>query len=83
MKKSTAINILEDIQDSLYCNNWKENSLLKIRYYTNCLEVSISPKINKLIEKYRKSINQYGKNNKKSLKLAKKIDDEIDKIFKH
>lgn len=81
MKKSTAINILEDIQDSLYCDNWKEQSLIKIIHYIKCIEIAINPKIIKLIEKYGESIKHYGKNDKKSRKLAKKIDNEINKIY--
>ena len=51
MKKEIAINILEDIEDSLIQKNWKEESLKNIDLYRKGLEIATSPKIKNLVKK--------------------------------
>lgn len=81
MKKEIAINILEDIEDSLIQKNWKEESLKTITLYRKGLEVSTSTKIRKLIEKQKEYLEKYGESGKKTLQINKKIDDEIRRIY--
>lgn len=81
IEKNTAIDILEDIQHSLYSEDWKGNTLRTISMYTKNLEITINPKINKLINKYQKLVKQYGEDSKRSGKMAKKIDEEMKKIY--
>lgn len=83
MEKEIAIGILEDIQNSLMQKNWKEESLKTIAIYRKRLEIATSPKIKNLVEKYKEYKENYGENDKKTLKIAKKIDDETHKIYKN
>ena len=60
---------------------WKEESLKTIAIYRKGLEIATSPKIKNLVEKYKEYKENYGENDKKTLKIAKKIDDETHKIY--
>lgn len=81
IEKEIAINILEDVQDSLMQKNWKEQSLKTIAIYRKGLEIVTSSKIKNLVEKYKEYKEIYGENDSKTLKIAKKIDDETHKIY--
>lgn len=81
MEKEIAINMLQDIEDSLMQKNWKEQSLKTIAVYRKGLEVATSTKIRKLIEKQKKYFKKYGESGKKTLQINKKIDDEIRRIY--
>ena len=81
MEKEVAISILEDIENSLQKENWKDESLKTIAIYRKGLEIAINPQIEKLIEKHRQYIEKYGENNQKSIKIGKKIDKEVQKIY--
>lgn len=81
MRKEVAIEILEDIQNSLMQENWKEESLRTIAIYRKGLEIATNTKIKNLIEKHREYIKNYGENDKKTIKIGKKIDEEVQKIY--
>ena len=81
MEKEIAINMLQDIEDSLMQKNWKEQSLKTIAVYRKGLEIATSPKIKNLVKKHTKYIKKYGENDKKTLEIVKKIDDETHKIY--
>lgn len=81
MEKEVAISILEDIENSLQKENWKENSLRTINQYEKGLKVATNKKIQELIEKQKVLIEEKGKNSKEIIKINKKIDEEIRKIF--
>lgn len=82
MEKDVAINILEDIENALYTKNPKENTIKTLEIYRKNLEISTNKKIQKLVDKRKNYIQEYGKNGRKTLKLDKKIDKEIKKILK-
>ncbi len=81
MEKQIAINILEDIKSSLLGNNGKENGLKKLEIYRKNLEIATNKKIIKLIERHKLYVKKYGKNHYKSVRLSKKIDEEMRKIY--
>ena len=81
MEKEVAISILEDIENSLQKENWKEESLKNIAIYRKGLEIATNPKIKNLIDKHREYIKKYGENYKKTIKMGKKIDEEVQKIY--
>lgn len=81
MEKEVAISILEDIENSLQKENWKEESLKTIAIYKKGLEIATNLKIKNLIEKHREYIKKYGENDKKTIKIGKKIDEEVQKIY--
>ena len=81
IEKQIALNILEDVQDSLMQKNWKEQSLKTIAIYRKGLEIATNPKIKNLMEQYKKYKEIYGEEDKKTLKIAKKIDEETHKIY--
>lgn len=81
MKKQIAISILEDISTSLMDNNWKEKTLKTIEIYRKGLEIATNVKIKNMIDKHSEFTKKYGENHKKTIKLGKKIDEEIQKIY--
>lgn len=81
MEKNVAISILKDIQKTLMDNNWKEKSLQTIEIYEKGIEVATNEKIKKMINKHSQYIMLYGEADKKTIKLAKKIDKEMQKIY--
>ena len=81
MEKEVAVNILEDIRNSLMKENWKEEALKTITIYRKGLKIATSPKIKNLIKEYREYREKFGENSSKTLKIAKKIDDETHKIY--
>lgn len=81
MRKEVAIEILEDIQNSLMQKNWKEESLRTIAIYRKGLEIATSPKIKNLLKKHKECKEKYGENGKKTFKIAQKIDKEKHKIY--
>ena len=82
MEKHVAINILEDIEQLLNVENAKQRALKTIEIYIKGLEISTNTTIIKLINKQKEVLQKYGENDKKTLKLNKKIDKEIKKILK-
>lgn len=76
IEKDVAINILEDIESSLYSEKWKCNTLRTIMQYKKGLLIATNPKIKKLVEESKK----YDENSIKYRTIAKKIDNEIQKI---
>lgn len=81
MEKEVAIDILKDIRNSLMKENWKEETLKTIAIYRKGLEIANNQKIEELIKRYKEYKEKYGENDKKTLKIAKKIDDETHKIY--
>ena len=51
MEKEVAISILEDIENSLQKENWKEESLKTIAIYKKGLEIATNLKIKNLIDR--------------------------------
>lgn len=81
MEKQVAIDILENIQETLTGENAKEKGLKIVEIYRKNLEISTSKKMRKLINKQKEYCQIYGEDDKKTLKLVKKIDEEIQRIF--
>lgn len=59
----------------------KRIGLKTIKIYRKNLEIATNEKIQKLIKKQKEYIEKYGENGKRTQKLNKKIDKEINKIF--
>ena len=81
MDKQVAINILEDVIQSLIGDNAKRKGLSTVNQYIKGLEISTNEEIHALINKQIEYRQQYGENHKKTLKLNKKIDEELRKIY--
>lgn len=77
MEKEVAISILEDIQESLQKENWKDESQKTINIYRKGLLIATNEKIKKLIEESKR----YDEDSVKYIKIGKKIDEEIQKIY--
>lgn len=81
MEKEVAIDILKDIRNSLMKENWKEETLKTIAIYRKGLEIANNQKIEELIKRYKEYKEKYGENDRKTLKISKKIDDKIREIY--
>lgn len=81
MDKQTAIAILEDIGNTLEEIDWREKGIKTIDIYIKGLKIATNEKIQNLIHKQDEYFKLYGENSKKTLKLSKKVDKEISKIF--
>ena len=76
IQKDIVENILENIENSLYSKNWKFNTLRTIKNYKKKLLIETNPKIKKLVEESKK----YNENSIRYRRIAKKIDNEVQKI---
>ena len=81
MKKEVAIDILEDIQNSLMNSNWKQETLKILNHYIRGLEIAKDEKIKKMVNKHCEYKKIYGENGRKTIYLSKKIDKKIQKIY--
>lgn len=81
IEKERAISILEEIETSLKSDNWKEDTLHTINLYIKGLKVATNKKIKKMIDVHIRYIEKYGEDDMKTIKLGKKIDKEIQKIY--
>lgn len=82
MEKSVAISILEDIRQALNdTNNAKDKALKTVELYRKNLEIATNDKLKELIKKHTEYSRKYGEDDRKTLKLSKKIDKELRKIF--
>ncbi len=59
----------------------KRIGLKTIKIYRKNLEIATNEKIQKLIKKQKEYMKKYGENGKRTQKLNKKIDEELNKIF--
>lgn len=81
MDKDVAINILEDVKQSLYRENGKQKGLSTVTQYIKGLQIAENKEIHQLIVKQQEYIKKYGENGRKTIKLNKKIDEKMQKIF--
>lgn len=78
--KSDAINILEELEEDLKKGN-TEKAKQDINYYIKNIEITTNKKINELMFEYLEKKNKYGLYNRRTIRISKKIDKEILKIF--
>lgn len=81
MNKQTAIDIFEDIQYCLNSEDWKNRTLKTIDLYRKNLKIATNKKIQKLVEIQKEYIKKYGENVEETIKINKKIDEELRKIY--
>lgn len=81
MEKQIALGILEEIQQSILNNKDKEAVYKVIRIYKKNLQLSTNQRIKQLIIKHKAYVEKFGEESPKVLRLGKKIDKEICKIF--
>ena len=81
IQKERAIAILEDIQDSLMSDDWKEKTLQNINLYIKGLDIVTDKKIEKMVNKHCEYTKIYGENGRKTIRLGKKLDREVQEIY--
>lgn len=81
MDKEVAVSILEDVKQSLYNENAKQKGLSTINQYICGLKITQNEKIQQLINKQKEYCKLYGENDKRTVKLNRKVDEELKKIF--
>ena len=81
MDSFTALNILEEIKENLYVNDNGISALKTINIYKKNLYLASNKDLERLINKRLVCLNKYGENNFKTIRLTKKIDKIIHKIF--
>ena len=81
IEKDVAISILEDIEYNLNNEDWKNRTLKTIDLYRKNLKIATNKKIKKLVEIQKKYIKKYGENAEETIKINKKIDEELCKIY--
>lgn len=81
MDKGVAVSILEDVKQSLYNENAKQKGLSTINQYICGLKITQNEKIQQLINKQKEYCKLYGENDKRTVKLNRKVDEELKKIF--
>ena len=81
MDSFTALNILEEIKKNLYVNDNGISALKTINIYKKNLYLATNKDLERLINKRLVYLNKYGENNFKTIRLTKKIEKIIHKIF--
>lgn len=73
IEKAVAIHILEQIEADL--KNEKKDKAIE------SIDRILNNKLYNLMTEYKKVLEKYGKNNKKTLKIEQKIDKEMTRTF--
>lgn len=73
IEKAVALNILEGIEENLKGGN--------IDKAIESIDRILNNKLYNLMTEYKKVLEKYGKNNKKTLKIEQKIDKEMTRTF--
>lgn len=82
MEKTVAIAILEDIQEKLQdTENPKIKGLQTISNYRKNLEIATNEELKELIARHTEYVKEYGEYDKKTLRLSRKIDKKMRKIY--
>lgn len=81
VSKEDAINILEDIKQCIIDDFTGKKALKTIDIYKKNLEISINPKIRKLVEEQKEIISRYGEDDKHTTRINNKISKELSKIY--
>lgn len=76
-----AISILEDIKQCIVDDFTGKKALKTIDIYKKNLEISINPKIRKLVEEQKEIISRYGDDDKHTTRINNKISKELSKIY--
>lgn len=77
IEKEVAINILEDIEQCLFDENWKHKTLSSVEQYIKGLEIAVDEELKQLIEEYQKC----DENSDKAMLLAEKINNKICSVY--
>lgn len=80
IEKSEVLEILQDIVSNLNYDNWEKAKKDTDTYIKN-LEITTNEKINQLVPIYNDYQNRYGEYDRKTVKIRKKLDKEINSIF--
>lgn len=80
MIKKEVIELLEDIQNKLTYNSWGK-AILKIQFNIKKIELINSKRYIKLQNKLNIAINKWGLADKKTLRISRIIDKEINRIY--
>ena len=81
VSKEDAINILEDIKQCIMDDFTGKKALKTIDIYKKNLEISINPKIRKLVEEQKEIISRYGEDDRHTTRINNKISKELSKIY--
>ena len=81
MEKKVAVDILEDIKQSIIDDDTGTKALNTLDIYRKNLEISVNPKIRKLVGEQKEIISKYGEDDKHTIKINNKISKELNKIF--
>ena len=73
IEKAVALNILEGIEKNLKGGNTDKA--------IESIDIILNNKLYNLMTEYKKVLEKYGKNNKKTLKIEQKIDKEMTRTF--
>ena len=77
VEKSIVVNILEDIEQCLYSQNWQSKTLSTVEQYKKGLMIAIDENLKKQVEEYQK----YDENSLEAIKLSKQINERLKKIY--
>ena len=81
MEKKVAVDILEDIKQSIIDDDSGVKALNTLEIYRKNLEISVNPKIRKLVDEQKEIISKYGEDDIHTVKINNKISKELNKIF--
>lgn len=77
IEKDVAINILEDLEQCLYSEDWKHKTLSTVEQYKKGLIIATDIELKSLIDEHKK----YDENSVEAVELANKINDKLSQIY--
>lgn len=77
IEKLVVINILKDIEQCLYSQNWQSKTLSTVKQYKKGLMIAIDENLKEQIEEYQK----YDESSLEAIKLSKQINERLKKIY--
>lgn len=77
IEKNVAINMLEDIEQCLYSDDWKHRTLSTVKQYKKGLLIATDTELKALIDEHKR----YDENSTEAIELANKINDKLSQIY--
>lgn len=81
VEKQVVINILEDIEQALKDDHTGNKSKRTVDIYRKNLELKTNDTFKKLVEEHKDSVNKYGEDNERTIRISKKASKILDDIF--
>lgn len=81
VEKQVALDILQEIKLNIQEENSGTKAIKNINLYIKNFEIATNSKIKALVKKQKETMAKYGEDDKHTIKINKKISEEMSKIY--